>query len=78
MDRAPHELSEEHLRAELAYFKARLTDIDKAPPGSRHREGRARILRQIREYERLLSNSGGKADSGPTQPPSLRPRMMSH
>lgn len=70
---------EERLRQELAYCRARLTDIDRAPPDSRHRQGRARILRQIREYEALIEAIQDKCDPQRRQQASLhRPRMMSH
>ncbi len=47
--------NEETLRREIAYCKARLTDIDNAPQNSRHKEGRARVLSHLKECQRLLA-----------------------
>lgn len=75
------ELSEERVKDELAYFKARLTDIDRAPPHSKHRQGRARIVRKIQEYQAVLKElerQHGKPDGHRRRSPPPRPRMMSH
>ncbi len=47
-------LSEEALRKQLAYCKARLTDIDNAPHHSRHRQDRDRVIKRISRFEAVL------------------------
>lgn len=67
------ELNEEGIRQVLAYCQARLVDIDKAPPYSRHREGRQQILHHIRECEALLDRLRNLRPSATR----VRPRMTS-
>ena len=47
-------LSEEAVRRQLAYCKARLTDIDNAPHNSRHRQDRDHVVKQIRKFQATL------------------------
>ncbi|WP_217631913.1 hypothetical protein [Thiohalomonas denitrificans] len=42
------------MRRQLAYCKARLTDIDNAPHHSRHRQDRDRVIKRIRKFEAVL------------------------
>lgn len=46
--------SEEALRSEIAYLKARLTDSRNAPPLSRHRHGIEQLQSQLRQREQQL------------------------
>lgn len=48
------EVTEEELREQVAYYKARLMDIEKAPPHSRHRDGWAETRRRLHQCQRQL------------------------
>lgn len=54
------DLSEEQLLAAIAYYKARLADIEHAPEGSPHARGRTRATSQLRQYQRQLTLLRGK------------------
>lgn len=46
---------EEQLRSQIAYYKARLADIQKAPSNSRHREGWDAVATRLAESQYLLA-----------------------
>lgn len=49
------EPSEDRLLREIAYCKAQLIDIGKAPDGSRHKQGLSRARRHLEECQHLLA-----------------------
>ncbi len=51
----PPSAAEEHILGEIAYCKARLADISKAPEASRHREALSQVTERLRRNERLLA-----------------------
>ena len=59
MDRPLLQLSdeptEEELHQRIAFYKARLMDIQKAPEGSPHRRGWREVSRRLQECRRRLS-----------------------
>jgi len=59
------ELTEDHLRREIAYCKARLADIQNAPPHSRHREGLMHAANRLRECEHRLTRLRARGGATP-------------
>lgn len=49
------EVAEEQLLRQIAYYKARLADIQKAPENSRHREGLATTEYRLEECRQRLA-----------------------
>jgi hypothetical protein len=49
------DVAEEHLLREIAYYKARLADIEKAPRHSRHREGWGLTANRLQECRTKLA-----------------------
>jgi len=49
------DLTEEELHQRIAFYKARLMDIQKAPEGSPHRRGQQEVSRRLQESRRSLS-----------------------
>lgn len=49
------EITEEELLRNIAYYKARLVDIQNAPPHSRHREGWADTRERLEQCQRRLA-----------------------
>lgn len=46
---------EDQLLSQIAYYKARLADIQKAPKNSRHREGWETVTSRLEESQYLLA-----------------------
>lgn len=51
----PPSASEEHILGEIAYCKARIADIRRAPETSRHREALSQVTERLRRSELLLA-----------------------
>lgn len=51
---------EEPILGEIAYCKARLADIRKAPESSRHREALGQVIERLRRNELLLAHLRGQ------------------
>jgi hypothetical protein len=51
----PPSAAEEHILGEIAYCKARIADICKAPETSRHREALSHVQERLRRNELLLA-----------------------
>jgi hypothetical protein len=47
---------EDQLLSRIAYYKARLADIQKAPKNSRHREGWEAVASRLEESQYLLAH----------------------
>lgn len=48
-------VTEEQLRSEIAYYKARLADIRRAPATSRHRDRLEHVADRLRQRELMLA-----------------------
>lgn len=48
-------VAEEQLRGEIAYYKARLADIRRAPATSRHRDSLDHVADRLHQRELLLA-----------------------
>lgn len=48
-------ITEDQLLNEIAYYRARLADIEKAPEQSRHREGLERVSSRLKECQHQLA-----------------------
>jgi hypothetical protein len=52
-------VTEEQLRSEIAYYKATLADIRRAPATSRHRDRLEHVTDRLRQREMMLAQIHG-------------------
>jgi hypothetical protein len=60
--RLGQQVTEEQLLGEIAYYKARLADIRRAPPASRHREVLHEVSDNLQRREEMLERLRGCSD----------------